>query len=122
MDKIVFLIQKKPINNNQRSLDLALHHLKNNEELKFNRWIIENGNAKRIARTSYQRIVLAGLKNINAAISRYFPTLTAFEIIQSPWRSDKFHHSIKRNDKVKIEEDGRYFYIEVAIQDDDSTR
>ena len=122
MDKIVFLIQKKPINNNQRSLDLALHHLKINEELKFNRWIIENGNAKRIARTSYQRIVLAGLKNINAGISRYFPTLTAFEIIRSPWRSDKFHHSIKRNDKVKIEEDGRYFYIEVAIQDDDSTR
>jgi len=122
MDKIVFLIQKKPINNNQRSLDLALHHFKTNEELKFNRWIIEEGNAKRIARTSYQRIVLEGLKNINAGISRYFPDFTAFEIIQSPWRSDKFHHSIKRNEKVKIEEDGRYFYIEVAFTENDSSR
>ena len=117
MDKIVFIVSKKPIKSKQRSLDLALGYFENNSELQSNRWIAENGSSRRIGRTSYQKIVIPAIEDINSAISRYIPEFSAFKIVQTEWRRDKYHKSIQRNQAVRIEEDEEHFYIEVAIPD-----
>jgi len=48
MDKIIFIIHKKLLKDKQRSLDLALSYLKDNLELKNNRWITRENTAIRI--------------------------------------------------------------------------
>ena len=80
MNKIVFIIQKKPIKDRPRSLDRALGHLKNNIHLDFHRWVSDKGSTTRICRSSYQDIVIPNLEDINSAISRYLPDFTAFKI------------------------------------------
>lgn len=115
MSKIIFIVCKKTMKDKQRSIDLALSYLKNNMQLNSNRWLSENGSAIRIGRTSYKDIVIPAIEDINYAVSRYIPEFKTFEIIQTSWRRDKYHKSIKRNQGVSIQEDEKHFYIEATM-------
>jgi hypothetical protein len=114
MDKIILVIHKKPLKDKLRSLDLALNYLKDNLELKNNRWITRDNTPIRIGRTSYQQIVLPAIEDINSAFLRYVPNFKAFDIKEEEWREGKYSKSIKRNEHLSIDEDEKHFYLEVT--------
>lgn len=99
---------------------MVLSYLKSNSELKANRRISENDPTLRIGRTSYQRIVIPAIEDINWAVSRYIPGFNAFKLVQEIWRDAKYHKSIRKNESIGIQEDEKFFYIEVPITKNES--
>jgi len=111
MIKVIFVVQKKPFTSHQRSLDLALSYLKNHLEINYHRWVRSDGEKARIGRTSYQSVVIPGIKDINSAFDRYFPEKKPFQVKREVWRKNKYHKSIFRDESILIEEDEKHFYI-----------
>ncbi len=115
MDKFTYIICKKSVKAKQRSLDMALSYLKDHLQLRSDRWLKMSSSSVRIGRSSYERIVIPAIEDINLAVSRDVPEFKAFNLIRTSWRKDKYHKTIERNRYVNIQEDEKHFYIEVQI-------